>query len=206
LLLDAVKVGKASARLLQERQVAVPLENTRLPGVKERVAKLTAGLPPADKKLEDLLHRRRDSYTLAKRDPAAGVKVFEKHCAACHQINGKGARIGPQLDGIGLRGLERLLEDTLDPNRNVDQAFRMTTLTLNRGQIVQGLLLREEGAVLVLADSQGKEVRVPVKEVEERTVSQMSPMPANFAEQIPEAEFHDLMAFLLNQRTILEKK
>ena len=94
--------------------------------------------------------------------------MFEKSCAICHQIGGKGAKIGPQLDGIGLRGLDRLLEDTLDPNRNVDQAFRLTSLTLKKGQIVQGLLLREEGAVLVLADQQGKEVRVEKKDVEER--------------------------------------
>ena len=58
-------------------------------------------------------------------------------------------QIGPQLDGIGIRGLDRLLEDTLDPNRNVDQAFRATTLVLKNGQILSGLVLREEGAIVV---------------------------------------------------------
>ena len=52
----------------------------------------------------------------------------------------------------------------------------------------------------VLADAQGKEVRVPKKAVEERTVSPLSPMPANFADQVPEADFNHLMAFLLAQR------
>ena len=42
-------------------------------------------------------------------------------------------------------------------NRNVDQAFRTTILTLNNGQSLTGLLLKEEGEVLVLADQQGKE-------------------------------------------------
>ena len=128
-----------------------------------------------------------------------GLKVFEKNCAACHQLGGKGAKIGPQLDGIGIRGLDRLLEDMLDPNRNVDQAFRLTTLELKNGRSCRGLLLKEEGAVLVLADAQGKEVRVP-KNVEERPTSQLSPMPANFAEQIPEAEFHSLIAYLLTEK------
>ena len=71
-------------------------------------------------------------------------------------MSGKGAKIGPQLDGIGIRGLERLLEDTLDPSRNVDQAFRTTILNLKSGQVVSGLLLKEEGEVLVLADAAGK--------------------------------------------------
>jgi hypothetical protein len=62
------------------------------------------------------------------------------------------------------------------------------------------LVLREEGEILVLADSQGKEVRVDKKEIEEKIVSQLSPMPANLAEQIPEADFYNLLAFLLLQR------
>jgi putative heme-binding domain-containing protein len=206
LLLAAIEQGKASARLLQERSVAVPLENSKLPRGKERIAKLTAGLPTADKKVQDLIASRRSGFDKARREASRGEKVFEKHCAACHQVNGKGAKIGPQLDGVGLRGLDRLLEDVLDPNRNVDQAFRTTVLTLKKGQIVSGLLLREEGAVLVMADAQGKEVRVPAKEVEERSISSMSPMPANFADLIPEPEFHDLMMFLLELRVVREKK
>ncbi|MBI1917696.1 MAG: c-type cytochrome [Planctomycetes bacterium] len=199
-LLEAVAAGKASARLLQEPAVDVRLKQSGVSGLKERLAKLTAGLPPADQRMQDLLRRRREGFLAVKRDAALGQKVFEKSCANCHQVGGKGAKIGPQLDGIGLRGLDRLLEDTLDPNRNVDQAFRTTTLTLKKGQVVSGLLLREEGAVLVLADNQGKEVRVPKSSVEERSVSQLSPMPANFTDQVPEADFYHLLAYLLTQK------
>ena len=60
--------------------------------------------------------------------------------------------------------------------------------------------MKEEGEVYVMADQQGKEVRVPKKTVDERTVSQLSPMPANFADTVSEAEFNNLIAFLLAQR------
>jgi hypothetical protein len=50
---------------------------------------------------------------------------------------------------------------------------------------------------LVLADSQGKEIRVPKNEIEERSTAQVSPMPGNFAEQIPDSDFNNLMAYLL---------
>jgi putative heme-binding domain-containing protein len=96
--------------------------------------------------------------------------------------------------------VDRLLEDILDPSRNVDQAFRTTILTLKNGQTISGLLLREEGAVMVLADAQGKEVRVPGDTIDEKAVSPLSPMPANFADQIPEAEFYHLLAYLLAQQ------
>jgi putative heme-binding domain-containing protein len=164
------------------------------------VAKLTEGLPAADQRMQELFKRRKAGFTVAKTDPALGAKVYEKNCANCHQLGGKGAKIGPQLDGIGIRGVDRLLEDILDPNRNVDQAFRATTLALKDGQALTGLLLREEGEVLVLADAQGKEVRVPKNTVEERSTSQLSPMPANLVDQIAEPDFYHLLAFLLEQR------
>jgi putative heme-binding domain-containing protein len=115
-------------------------------------------------------------------------------------MGGQGAKVGPQLDGVGVRGIDRLLEDIPDPNRNVDQAFRATALAIKNGQVLSGLVLREEGEVVVLADAQGKEVRIPKKDIEERTVSQLSPMPGNLAEQIPEADFYNLLGYLLAQR------
>ena len=160
-LLDAVGAGKASARLLQEKAVETPLTAGNRPGVKERLAKLTKGLPPADQKIQELIAARHKSFEAAKPDAEAGAKVFEKNCAVCHTLANKGAKVGPQLDGVGIRGLDRLLEDVLDPNRNVDQAFRLTILNLKDGKVVRGLLLREEGEVLVMADDKGKEVRVP---------------------------------------------
>ena len=199
-LLDAIATGKASPRLLQEKAVESKLLQHNVPEMKERIGTLTKGLPKADEKLQALLKTRRDGFLKATPDATRGQPIFEKNCAICHQLGGKGAKVGPQLDGIGLRGLERLLEDTLDPNRNVDQAFRTTILDLKNGQTLSGLLLNEEGEVLVLADAQGKEVRVPKNTVDEKRISPLSPMPADFVDKIPEKEFYDLIAYLLAQR------
>jgi putative heme-binding domain-containing protein len=198
-LLDAVEAGKASARLLQEKAVEAPLASIDIPGVKDRLAKLTKGLPPADQKIQELIAARHKTFLSAKPDADAGATVFEKNCAICHQLAGKGAKVGPQLDGVGIRGLDRLLEDVLDPNRNVDQNFRLTILNMKDGKVVRGLFLREEGEVLVMADDKGKEVRVSRNDVDERSQSQQSPMPATFADQVPEADFNNLMAYLLKQ-------
>jgi putative heme-binding domain-containing protein len=199
-LLDAIAAGKASPRLLQEPAVILRLAQHKDPKVNERVATLTKGLPAADKQLQELQKKRQSAFLKANPEATRGVAVFEKNCSICHQIGGKGAKFGPQLDGIGNRGVERLLEDILDPNRNVDQAFRTTILNLKNGQTVMGLLVKEEGEVYVLADAMGKEVRVPKNTVDEKKMSPLSPMPANFAEQIPEKEFYDLLAYLLTQR------
>ncbi|MDR3623282.1 MAG: c-type cytochrome [Paludisphaera borealis] len=199
-LLTAIAAGKASARLLQQRPITIGLENANIPNVADQIKKLLAGLPPADQKLRELLDARRAGFQAAPHDVAAGAKVYETNCAICHQMEGKGARIGPQLDGVGTRGLERLLEDVLDPNRNVDQMFRVTSLALKDGRVVAGLLLRQEGQVVIIADALGKEVRVPQDEIDEKQVVQMSPMPADMARLIPEADFYHLLDYLLSRR------
>jgi putative heme-binding domain-containing protein len=197
-LCDAVAAGKASPRLLTEKPVQLKLAAIKKPAVRKRVAALTEGLPPADALTAKLLRDRLAAYAQSPRDPAAGAKVYAKHCANCHQVGGQGSKIGPQLDGIGIRGLERLLEDVLDPSRNVDQSFRTTTVALKSGRTTSGLLLREEGRTLVLADHEGKEQRFAVDDIDTREVSPASPMPPNWGQVIPEGEFHDLMAYLLS--------
>jgi putative heme-binding domain-containing protein len=199
-LLDAVAAGKASARLLVEQPIEARLRQTNVPNLAQTLAKLTRGLPKADERLHKLITQRSKDFTNAKTDPAVGAKLFQTHCGICHQIKNQGAKLGPQLDGIGNRGLERLLEDILDPNRNVDQAFRSTVLNLKDGKLVSGLFLRQEGKILVMADDKGKEVRIPEENVERRSMSPQSPMPANFAEEIPERDFYHLLAYLLGQR------
>ncbi|WP_435016545.1 PVC-type heme-binding CxxCH protein [Tundrisphaera sp. TA3] len=199
-LLDAVAAGKVSARPLQIPAVALRLAASGIPDVKDRVAKLLKDLPAADAATQTLIDARRAGFADRPGDVARGESVFARTCAACHQMGGKGARVGPQLDGVGVRGADRLLEDVLDPNRNVDQAFRVTNLALKDGRVVSGLLLRQDGQVFVMADAQGQEVRIPEDSVEERTTAQLSPMPANFGEQIPEADFRDLLAYLLSQK------
>jgi hypothetical protein len=52
----------------------------------------------------------------------------------------------------------------------------------------------------VLADAQGKEVRVPLDEIEERVVSPLSVMPSNVPDLVSEADFVHLMGYLLSQR------
>jgi hypothetical protein len=53
--------------------------------------------------------------------------------------------------------------------------------------------------VLVIADAQGKEVRVEKSKVEESRAGQVSPMPANLIDLIGEDDFQHLLAYLLRQ-------
>jgi putative heme-binding domain-containing protein len=199
-LLAAVSEGKASARLLQETNVVTRLKSRNLPDFEARLAKLTAGLPPRDQRINELIAQRSQLMAGGQPEVVRGAEVFAKHCANCHRIGEQGAKIGPNLDGVGIRGADRLLEDILDPSRNVDQAFRTTQIVTIDGRIVTGLALREEGEIVVLADGQGKELRVPKEEIDERVESQISLMPSNVPDLVNEADFVHLVGYLLSQK------
>ena len=80
-LLDTIKAGKASARLLQEGRVANPLKNAGVPDLGDRLAALLKGLPPADQKINELMDRRRAGFAKGPHDASLGAKVYEKNCA-----------------------------------------------------------------------------------------------------------------------------
>jgi putative heme-binding domain-containing protein len=197
LLLGQIGAGKSSASLLQDTVVQERVKSSGLPMIEERLGTLLKDLPAVDQRILDLIAARREAHGAGKWDPRKGEEVFAKNCAGCHRIGGKGAKVGPELDGIGLRGLDRLLEDTLNPNGNVDQAFRATVFALTDGRVLNGLLLRQEGEVYVIADEKGQEQRIAVGDVEEKKTQMLSPMPADVAEKLPEQDFQNLMEFLL---------
>ncbi|MAG93577.1 MAG: hypothetical protein CMJ48_07490, partial [Planctomycetaceae bacterium] len=199
-LLKAAQTGKASPRLLQDPQLAERFSLLATPEMQAAAKRLVAELPPVEEHVAKLTAERLQAYSKAKVSAQRGMEVFKKNCAACHRIGKEGELIGPQLDGIGIRGLARLLEDILDPNRNVDEAFRTIVVATVDGKVVTGLKRRQEGQVLVLAANKGEEVRIPLDDVDEQKTSRLSLMPVDLAEKLKPQEFNDLMALLLEQR------
>jgi len=198
-LLQMAVAGQAPASLLQERAVRDKLLASKPANAAARIDQLTKGLSPLNEQFQKLIDQRRRNYDPAKASLARGELTFTQNCRPCHQLDGVGTVIGPQLDGLGNRGLERLCEDILDPNRSVDPAFRSTLLVLKDGDVVSGLLRREETEMVVLADATGKEVSVPKKQIQERRQSETSLMPENFGELIQPDDFNNLMGYLLSK-------
>ncbi|HTI70591.1 MAG TPA: PVC-type heme-binding CxxCH protein [Candidatus Limnocylindria bacterium] len=198
-LLEGVAAGNISARLLQEKSVRDKLTALKDPNIESRVTALTRELPAVDVARVSLIAARRNGFDATHASAATGEKIFQQNCAVCHQINGQGGLVGPQLTGVGNRGLDRLCEDILDPNRNVDRAFRQTVATLKDGDTMSGLFRREEGELLVFANATGQEFSLKKADVASRRESELSLMPDNFSEVIPNGDFNHLLAYLLSQ-------
>jgi putative heme-binding domain-containing protein len=198
-LLRMAEQGKVSPRLILNRAIKERLSAVGPDNYVARVEKITKGLPPEDVERQQLLDARRKNFDPAQAHADLGAKVFAKNCMICHSMDNRGGAVGPHLDGIGNRGLERLVEDVLDPSRNVDPSFRYSIVELKDGDVYTGLLRREEGKVLVFVDATGKETSIPTSDIVSRKISSASLMPDNFSDVIPVADFNNLMAFLLSK-------
>jgi putative heme-binding domain-containing protein len=199
-LLGAVETGKAPRRLLLDRAVDGRLRAGKSNELVARMEKVTKDLPAEDPRIVELIKSRSKGYAAATASGARGLEVFKKTCAGCHKIDGQGQKVGPELDAVWTRGADRLLEDILDPNRNVDQAFRATLIKTNDDRVLSGLVVREEGQVLILKEAADKETPVPLKDIQQRVLSQLSPMPANVVDALSDGDFYDLLAYLLQSR------
>jgi putative heme-binding domain-containing protein len=185
--------------MLQRRPLRERIAATRPADFEKRIETLTKGSSLLNDQIQKVIDQRRATFNPATAKAAPGAKVFTQICSVCHSIDNVGGAVGPHLDGVGNRGLERLLEDVLDPSRNVDPSFRYSTITLKDGTVFTGLQRREEGAAVVFVDATGKETPIAKKDIASRVESQSSLMPDNFSELIPLEDFNNLMAFLLSK-------
>jgi len=196
-LIGTIEKGKATPVLLRNPLVTAALEK-RPQALRNRATALTKDLPPEDERLDKVIAQRATAYEKARPDPIHGAQIFQQNCAVCHKIHNQGANIGPALDGIGARGVHRVIEDILDPNRNVDPLFRQTILETSDGQTFAGLNVHEEGELLVLTDVTGKPVSVSRAKIKTQTQSKLSLMPPIFETTIAPADFNDLLGFLFH--------
>jgi putative heme-binding domain-containing protein len=195
-LLELAAAGKARPTLLRHRHVELALEK-RPAEIRERAAALTRALPPEDARLDALIAQRLMAAGNYKADPKRGAPLFTTHCSACHRIRDTGGNIGPSLDGIGSRSLQRLVEDILDPSRNVDPAFRLHTVTFNNGETKSGMNYRDKGDRIALVDpTTGQDFEIVKDDMSDFKSSPISPMPAAFEAVLSEAEFFDLLEYL----------
>jgi putative heme-binding domain-containing protein len=205
-LLDAIERHNLSPRLLTEPTVKDKLAAAKIKDLDSRISALTKNLAPASAQLDKLIAARQKMFDAKKADPEKGKAVFAKTCVQCHQVDGQGALVGPQLDGIGSRGLDRILEDVIDPNRNVDPNFRFSNVTLKDGDTISGLIRSDTAGTLTLVDPTGKEQAIPKKDIDTVEVSKLSLMPTGFGEIIPPDDFNHLLGYLLSKNAAAPAK
>jgi putative membrane-bound dehydrogenase-like protein len=136
-------------------------------------------------------------------DADAGRRLFfmpaGPRCAACHQYDGRGGRIGPDLTHIG-RSTERkqIILSILQPSREVAPHYQPWILTTDDGKTHIGLRQPQGGdnGVETYVDSAGNEFQLPSATIEVREASDKSIMPDGLQSGLTIEDLRDLVTFL----------
>lgn len=103
---------------------------------------------------------------------------------------------GRSDDGLGF--VPPMMDHLHGPDRNVDEAFRMTMLVLDGGESVNGLVSDRNSESLLLTDQTGKQRRILLSDIEQEKQSKLSLMPGNFDELMTDSELASLIGYLRN--------
>lgn len=197
-LVHALKEEQVGADVIAENSVGEKLKQNASATQQDELTKLVAEGASEREERSSVVQKRLDGFSHATILPENGKEIFTQNCSMCHQIKGNGGMIGPQLDGIGNWGQKALTEKILDPNRSISEAFRTYHITMKNGEVMSGLYRRTEGAVMVFANSDGKEFSVVKNEMKDYKASKYTLMPDQFRHTIPEKDFYALMKYLLS--------
>ncbi|HEX4144226.1 MAG TPA: PVC-type heme-binding CxxCH protein [Pirellulales bacterium] len=167
----------------------------RLPdeALRERAIKLLAAAVPADR--ASVLEEFAGVPQLAA-DRIHGGRLAAQHCLTCHQIQGRGRRLGPDLSGVGSQPKQQLLVSLLDPSRQVSPDYLAYTLVTTDGQILGGLVANETPHSVTLRRAEGPDEIVPRDRIELLKASGKSLMPDGFEQKLSPQDVADLLDFL----------
>ena len=134
------------------------------------------------------------------RNYANGREAFlAGQCIQCHQLNGEGGAVGPDLAGAGAKYTRRdILESILEPSKVISDQFQNTTVTKRDGDEVTGRIVEDTDATLVLITNPltGEKVELKKSDVKDRVAAKLSPMPEGLASILTKEEILDLVAYI----------
>ena len=132
-----------------------------------------------------------------KGDAAKGRALFGSlGCAKCHAITSdqKGGGAPSLAEAWRRFTVPQMVESLLLPSKQVAGPFRGTTLRTAEGVVLTGLVVSESKKQVELLQPDGSRRMISSVDIEERKLSEQSPMPFGLVKT--PAELRDLLAYL----------
>jgi putative membrane-bound dehydrogenase-like protein len=147
--------------------------------------------------LAKLINKTRESLYEAPASFERGRKVFENNCAKCHKFDGKGAEVGPPLEGAA-RDIEYILVNVLDPNLVIGAPYFLRTARLLDDTVFQGILAEEDDTFITLKIENGVLKKIKKADLAEPVrVAEKSLMPEGLGYNMTAQDFRDLVRYLM---------
>ncbi len=142
-----------------------------------------------------VLESYRPALTLTGQ-PGRGAAIVSRLCLGCHSLQGQGQRVGPDLAGANARSPETLLQDILDPNRQIAPDYAAYEIIPKTGDSAVGLIASETAQRLTLRHPGAPDSSWARSEIREIRATGRSLMPEGLEEGLNHQDVADLLAFL----------
>jgi PQQ-dependent dehydrogenase (methanol/ethanol family) len=142
----------------------------------------------------------------------AGATVFDRaQCATCHEIDGVGGIVGPDLSTAARYGADALRAKILDPNQPIATAAaagpprpaaRPQTITarLNNGRTIRGVRRAEDTFTIQIVDLDNRLQLLDKSTISDLRVENTSVMPRDFGNRLTPADLTNLVLYLTSRR------
>jgi PQQ-dependent dehydrogenase (methanol/ethanol family) len=137
---------------------------------------------------------------------AAGEAVFfgKGDCSSCHEINGRGGIVGPDLSAAGTRTPEALRAKILNPNAATGGRGGTAPLVVvakrTDGREIQGVRRGEDTFTLQIVDASGQLHLLDKARLTDIRRESRSLMPQDYSTRLTAAELQNLLAYLSAQK------
>ena len=123
-------------------------------------------------------------------------------CSTCHRVDKSGGDVGPDLSKIGGKfDRPHLVESLLAPSQQIVEGYHTSVIVTRDGRGYSGIVKTHGDQTLTLVDQQNKSHVLAIREIEEKTDTPVSLMPAGLADTLSPQEFANLLAYLETLRT-----
>jgi putative heme-binding domain-containing protein len=129
-------------------------------------------------------------------DRERGRTLFQKHCSACHLLEGVGHAHGPDLTALTDRSPQALLTAMLDPNRAIEDKFVSYIVATADGRTLTGILSEETSAAITLVDQQGEPQTILRQDLLELRSTGQSLMPEGLEKDLAHADLADVIGYV----------
>lgn len=133
---------------------------------------------------------------IASGDLLNGKTLFMNTCGPCHQMNGEGGILGPDLTGSNRTNVDYLLNNMIEPNAVIQDEYKMVVITTRDGRTFLGNVSGETDRQMTLRVVGQDEVVINKSEIQSQEVTPNSMMPPGMLNTLKEQEVIDLVAYL----------
>jgi putative heme-binding domain-containing protein len=119
-------------------------------------------------------------------------------CAKCHAIDGKSAKVAPDLLAVGDKFSRReIIDSILAPSSSIAVGYETTIITTKSDEIIDGIIKDASDEAISLMAADGTLKKVLTSDVKDRRIGKVSLMPEGLENGISPAEFADLVEYVV---------